>query len=298
MTKFLARIIYFLFILLVLNGIFWFTANKLYFKNYHNYSTQFNAYLLADSHGLPLKQLTEKYGVYNFSGGGDSFVDIKRKILFLLSKTTVKTIYLTVDDHTLSQYRERLNNSDRSLFFVTPKSCNNYYQYLKLRYVKYNLIFFQPGTRTVLKHYITTKINRFIFNDVNRNSVSVNKTWSDFSAEERKERAKRRKQRQYPSPHKSIKLHQSFKDIINICINNNIELVGVKFPLSSDYIKITKNIINYDAGNILKLYGFRVLNFKKVFIHQNMFFNNQDHLNEKGAQMFVKILFKNLKILK
>ena len=72
MKKFIKNITFFLLILVVLNVILWVAANKLYYGEYLDYSLNFNSYLVCDSHGLPLKNYTEKYGVYNFSGGSDS----------------------------------------------------------------------------------------------------------------------------------------------------------------------------------------------------------------------------------
>ena len=125
MRKFIIKTIYFSFILIIINVILNHYGNNIYLNNYKNYSSKFNSFLLADSHGLPLKNYTEKNGVYNFSAGSDSYFDMKRKINFLLTQTKVDTIYITVDDHTLSPYREKTNNLDRSIYFSTINDYSN-----------------------------------------------------------------------------------------------------------------------------------------------------------------------------
>jgi len=293
MKNFLLKVSLFLLILSAFNGILWFAANQLYFKHYQNCSLNYSAYLLADSHGLTLKHFTEKHGVYNFSGGSDSYFDMKRKISFLISKTDVKKIYITVDGHTLSQYREKINSLDRSLYFLTPEICNSYYEYFKYRYLQFHVILFQPGTRAVIKHYLLSKLRKLSLKNKERNPEKARAHWGEYSANERIDRAKRRFRRQYPSETISYELRQSLIDIINLCKKYNIELIGIKFPLSSDYIKLLSNKA-FDGEKLLKLAGFKVLDYTKIFIENNSYFNNQDHLNDKGCKKFVELLFDNL----
>jgi len=290
MKKFLQNITYFLFILIGINVILWVAAKKLYFENYHDYSLNYSSYIVSDSHGLPLKNFTEKYGVYNFSGGSDSYFDMKRKIVFLANKTDVKTIFITVDDHTLSKYREKTNSLDRSQFFVMPEVCSSYYEYFKLRYIRFYVAFFQPGSRSVIKYFITSKMKKLFSRNNQNNVVIKKKTWPDFTAEERHNRSKKRLERQYPSNKESYKLRQTLLDIINYCKERNIVLIGLKYPLSSDYIKVLGNK-TYGADKIFKYEGLNVIDYKDVFVSQNKYFNNQDHLNETGAHKFLELLF-------
>ena len=69
MKSFLKANFYFLIVLIIINVVFSFLINALYAGNYKDHSLDFDSYLLADSHGVSLKNFTEKYGIYNFSEG-------------------------------------------------------------------------------------------------------------------------------------------------------------------------------------------------------------------------------------
>src|SRR5690606_30478587 len=114
-------------------------------------------YLFADSRGQSLKSIPSQYGIYNFSAGSESYVDIKRKLNFLTARTNIDTIFLYVDDHALSQYRERANNVDRSLFYVARSDYQNPLRYFADK-VKSKIIFFQPQTRSVIRYFCFYKI--------------------------------------------------------------------------------------------------------------------------------------------
>jgi len=161
MRNFLINCFNFFLMLIGCNVLLWFAAKNLYYKNYHEYSLDYRSYLLADSHGSFLKNLTEKYGVYNFSGNSDSYFDMKRKAIFLVNNTNLNKLYITVDDHTLSLYREKSNSADRSNYFVIPEGCRTNYEYLKYRYLKCDIVFFQPTTRTILKSLLFQKQRQY-----------------------------------------------------------------------------------------------------------------------------------------
>jgi len=290
MNRFLLYTFYFLLILLGINILLYAASKKVYLGSYHNYSLNFNSYLFADSHGRALDNITEKYGIYNFSAGSDSYFDMYRKIEFLIEKTSIDTIYITVDDHTLSSYREKANNLDRSHIFTTPKVHSNYYDFVKIRYLKNYVVLFQPRTRSVIRHYIISKIRNLVLGNQQNDNVDKEMNWEQLSAAERLKKSNNRLQYQYQSDLASSKLHQSLVDIMNTCKANNIVLIGVKFPLSSEYDEILGDI-TYGADNILKSEGFKVVDYKKVFINQNRLFANQDHLNKDGSYKFVEMLF-------
>ena len=112
--------------LMVLNVIMYYFGEKYYFKGYYEYSLAYDTYILADSHGLVLENDSEIYGAYNFSAASDSYIDMLRKIKYLARNTNIQKVYITVDHHTLSPYRERINNTDRSTFYSTSEDYDSY----------------------------------------------------------------------------------------------------------------------------------------------------------------------------
>ena len=131
-----------------------FLIKAFYIKDYENVDLQFSSFLLADSHGTPIGDFSEEYNVHNFSGQSDSYLDMERKLNYLLRNTDVSTIYISVDDHTLSPTRENQNNLDRSVYFTNPSDFSNYFDYFNERYLKYYLTFLNERYSLVIKNFI------------------------------------------------------------------------------------------------------------------------------------------------
>jgi hypothetical protein len=294
MRKFIRNSLLFLVILLGINTIIYFVGKSLYFGNYSNVSLKYHSYLLADSHGLPLKSLTEKYGVYNFSAGSDSYFDMHRKLVYLINNTRVDTIYITADDHTLGQYRESNNNSDRSVIYSLPNQFDNYYDYIKERYIKYYLPLFQPKLRYVIRSYMGSKLTS-VARSVLSSSKNKQLTWMLLSSDEKIKLSRNRAHTQFPDDKNSVNLEQDLTEIIKLCKQNNIELIGVKLPLTTEYGKITANK-SYGADSVIKLNGYKVLDYSKSYAGNSEYFADPDHLNETGGRYFVNLLFEDTKV--
>ena len=292
MRKFIRNSLLFLVILLGINTIIYFVGKSLYFGDYSNVSLKYHSYLLADSHGLPMKNLTEKYGVYNFSAGSDSYFDMYRKVAYLIKNTTIDTLYITADDHTLGEYRENNNNSDRSVVYSEPDQFGSYYDYIKDRYIKHYIALFQPKLRYIIRGYLVAKLKSTV--QPRKPGLSANNQygWKALSHEERIKRSQRRASTQFPDNNNSVGLESNLTAIINLCRQNNIELIGVKFPLTTEYVKVTTGK-SYCADRVLKSNGYRVLDFSKIYSDNSDYFADQDHLNETGGRFFGSLLFEN-----
>jgi len=290
LKRFLIHNAFFFFILVALNAILLLAAKELYFGDYREYSLEYNSYLLADSRGIVLQDLTEKYGVYNFSVESDSYFDMYRKIDFLSSRNRIDTIYISVDDHTLSPYRETNNNLDRSVVFTTAEDHDNYYEFFKARYLEHFVVLFQPKTRSVLRRFIFSEINNALQIIRKTDPVDEIVSWAELSDEERQNSANNRLRDQFPTDIRSDELQQSLEDIINVCRNNNIVLIGVKFPLSNEYNDVL-GTTSFGADEILRKAGCEVIDYRNVYINHNEYFDNVDHLNDEGCYLFVELMF-------
>ncbi len=278
MNKFIRHTVYFLLILLTLNFILYFIGKDLYFGHYADHSLEQKAYLLSDSHGQALNDLAEKYGVHNFSYGSDSYEDMSRKTLFLIRNVEVNTIFISVDEHSLTSYRERKNNLDRSIIYCEPEDLG-YYEYFKQRYVKHYIPFFRPEVAEVIKIYKLPSDKKPVL-------------WVSRSAEDKMNRAVKRVKTNFPDEDQSDALKLSLLNIIDLCKNNNIELIGIKFPLSKEYLEAAEGKTGV-ADELLMMNGFKVLDCTDLYIDQPEFFADQDHLNEKGAKDLVEKIFSS-----
>ena len=131
------NIFIFFIVILVFNSIvFLFVISKYYDGYIKKPEKGYDAFILSDSHGLSISNYSEEYNVFNFSAGSDSYFDMKRKITFLLENDYIfDKIYITVDDHTLSPYREKANNLDRSSVYTSSNEYESHFDYLKEKYI-------------------------------------------------------------------------------------------------------------------------------------------------------------------
>lgn len=292
MKKFIYQIGLFVVILFIVNLLLFNLGNELYYKNYDRYSLSFNNYLFSDSHGTPLGIHTQEYNVYNFSVGADSYVDIKRKINFVIENTKVDTIYLSADEHMLSPYREQYNNFDRSSYFATINDFPTQFEYYKSE-VFQRIIFFQPKMGAVIRKYVVSELEKLFGAEQVEvvDNLNVGLNWNEIPKNIKSKRIKKRVGTQFNYQEKSLKLKGTLLEIINICKTNNIVIIGVKFPLTNDYFAMIKDK-DFGVESVFKNNNLSVLNFQSTYIDRGDFFYNEDHLTSNGGRLFTDVLFK------
>ena len=96
-------------------------------------------------------------------------------------------------------------------------------------------------------------------------------------------------------------LEKSLLEIINLCKQKNIKLIGIKFPLSGEFLVILGNK-SYKADSILISQGIEVWDFKNTFSNIDNYFEDPDHVNPEGANVLIDSLsrragIKNLQLL-
>lgn len=286
MKKFLTNGLGLFAILLIVNLVLFKVIHQVYLEEYEKVETTFSTYILSDSHGVPLKQLQGQSKVYNFSAASDSYIDMERKLKFLISNTKVERILITVDDHTLSPYREQGNNSDRSVFYLGLNNYSNYYHFIVDKYIKYYVVFLNPKYQSLIKPYLLNLVS-------SDTKGTGGKSWSELSEEEQNKLSLERFNDQFKESYTSEVLKNSLENIISLCYKNNIELIGIKYPISESYSQLMGDK-TYNAEGVFLENNLRVLDCKKVFLRKNNFFENQDHLNLEGGIVFFQYLIKEI----
>lgn len=285
MKRFIFNIFILFIIIFVFNIIVFVFANDNYYKGYNDFpDKRFRSFIMADSHGMSIKKMPEKFGVYNFSDNSDSYYDMKRKLIYLIENHyKIDKIYISVDNYTLSPYRDKNNNLDKSIKYTSKID----YNYINEKYIKYYFPIFQPKINSLFRIYLQDKV-KLIFQQRNN---TVNIIWNKLSEEEKIVRAKDRVNSQFPSHNKSKALEQELIKIIDICQRNNIKLIGVKFPVSGYYLKMLGNK-NYGADKLFVSKGLEIIDCQSFFKEKNEYFGDQDHLNFQGGEKFTKILLQ------
>ncbi|WP_323833823.1 hypothetical protein [Algoriphagus sp. D3-2-R+10] len=260
-----------------------------YIKDYDEVDLGYSEYLLADSHGTPLGDFTEIHDVHNFSGQSDSYLDMERKLKYLIRNTTVKKIYISVDDHTLSPTRENQNNLDRSAYYTEKGDFPSYQEFIHDKYLQYYCVFLNDRYSLVIKNFIQYEL----FNFSKWGGVRSKSSWEDLSFVEQVEISQDRIDNYFEFSFPSVKMSNSLRRIISICKAEDIELIGLRFPLTKTYVDILDNE-SYDADSVLINNNLPIVDFDSLFLEQDYLFRDMDHLDRDGGEKFAKILFDSL----
>ncbi|WPR75254.1 hypothetical protein [Algoriphagus sp. NG3] len=288
---FLKQVSFFVLILLVFNFLLFLLIRGFYIKDYDEVDLRYSAYLLADSHGVPLGDFTENHQVHNFSGHSDSYLDMERKLNFLIRNTKVEKIYLSVDDHTLSPTREKQNNLDRSAYYTEAEDFSSYRDYIVDKYLKYYCVFLNDRYSLIIKNFIQDEL----FDFRKWGGVRSKSSWEDLSDQQQETISQDRISNYFETDIPSEKMSDSLERIIALCKAKNIELIGLRFPISKTYADLLDEE-SYDADDLLIDHHYPVADFDSLFLEQDEMFRDMDHLDREGGEEFVKILFDSMAV--
>lgn len=283
MKRFLRNIAHFTVYLIVINVICFIAVDEVYYKEYSEFDSTFDTYLMADSHGDALGDATEAYGIFNFSDPSDSYQDMLRKVRYTISHSEVKKILISVDDHTLTTYREENNNLDRSVIYSTGADYKSAFHQFLQRYVQRYIPLLNGKSRDALLMHIKSYLPT---------TARQNLDWKEKTQSDRNQMAVDRANLQFDNSRRSKALEGYLQEIIALCRENDIVLEGVKFPLTSEYLENTKDK-GYAADRVLKKQGLKVIDLSQIFRNKISYFRDQDHLNEKGARILSIFLSNN-----
>jgi hypothetical protein len=292
MNKFLVNALIFFAIIGIINCLLLILFKKLYINEYINDPQEFTSFLMSDSHGLALEDHPEKFGIFNFSAGSDSYIDMKRKLNYLISRQRVDTLLIQVEGQVLSAFREGSNNAERSVYYASINDFDSRLNYLKEAVIKYYVVLLNPKSQSVFRYYIRSQI-RSLFRSDDRSEA---KDWESLPESEKYEITQERVE-QFYSYGLSETMIQSFEDIVNICEEYGIHLIGIKFPLPDLYIEAVNEPENAEvyrnhqrADSIFSSYGLEILDFSNQFKGMSHLYKDEDHLNPIGGELLADTL--------
>jgi hypothetical protein len=243
--------------------------------------TKAKTFLFSDSRGHKIN--TNSLGICNLSMPSDSYIDIKRKIKFLINnKTEVSNIILSYDEHLFSKYRNNRNNNYKSIWLKR----------LSLSDI-YSILF-------EYRRNYTFDLTRQIFTNTNKKkseettTIIKNNFFDILTEHEIKKLTELRLDYQFTGF--SEKQNKTFNEIIELCKNNNIQITLIKFPLTKVYINERKKSKVYKNFKISKVKPLNIIDLSKSIIELKLF-KNVDHLNSEGKQKFIKLLKKEIQKL-
>lgn len=285
MKKFILKIVLLFAFFILLNAIIYFLFINDTHKDYNDFNKNGTVFLMADSHGEALKKYPDDMGIMNLSYESDSYFDIERKLNFLIKEANIKKIIISVDSHCFSNYRENINNVDKSIYFESVVSENaSPYENFKNKYIRYYFPVFNSNSPTIIK------IGAFKMLTNKKNDSENLKSWNSLTESEKSKQSISRLKVQFESKKYSQKLLDCFDRIISIANKNNIEIIAIKFPISKNYYNLLAEFDSFDVNNLLNDKKIKIIDFQKVYFNNDIFFNDADHLNDMGGIQFSKLL--------
>ncbi len=310
----LFRIIIFLLIFVLINYIFLYLFNKEQLftsrtyktdSQYHKMKTKINIIALGDSHASTGFDPRVFNTAFNFSSYGENYIYNYYKLKYILkTNNRIKIVILPIDLHTFSTWR-----AERFLYdFYWIK----YVDYWELGLKKNELIRF-------IGKYITGKLFPYIgkFETIfklkpqkttktNKNKTIVFQGFVIKKGVFNKKREKRTKQRIHLHFYKQKPFDQTvteyFKKILQLCSENKIRLVLVKYPVSKIYYKYASNKVQTEGfyKKILSMTktfnNIEILDLQKLFFKNDTYFDDPDHLNERGAKVLTTRIRNELNV--
>ena len=292
-TRLVQNILLFAFLALLVNILaFHFLAEPVLYKGYvlsGQHLREQSNFMMGDSHaGVICQQDLSSVNICNFAFDSESYFDVYNKLHYLTENHAVDTLYLCVDNHTLSMYRQSWTNRSRSILFSDFKHYTDYYRSDRLNYFLKKHIYFRfPLFDTSHSRILKDKIASMLRGEKPR--TYENFDFSEVPVEKRLERSRQRISIQYPEERASDLLISCLNEIIAHCESEEIVLVGVKFPLTREFYQELGDR-SYKADSLFTARGLLVLDYSRVFLDSISYFRDQDHLNNRGSEKFVSLL--------
>lgn len=293
MKKFVKDILLFSLALIGINFLAYrFIAEPLLYKGYFKHKQEmkpYRSFLLGDSHAKAIRQVDlENLSIFNFAYDTDSYFDTALKLKYLIRNNLADTIYLCTDNHTLSHYRESWTNRSRSLYYADYNEYKQYYgisprNFRIAKYIYIHLPLLNTENSKLFRKYIGNIIQGNKMRNYDNFDIST------VPHENLVNSSLRRVNTQFPGNKQSEKLVQTLDEMLEICKLNNIVVYGIKYPLTREYINAMGDK-SYKADSVMLSKNYKVFDFTNAFPDSTHFFRDQDHVNYKGSEEFVKYI--------
>lgn len=289
MAHFLKSSLFFILGFIIINITFYFNITKpaIFEKYIFNDKSidNYNLFLISDSHGAFLRGIPDLYDIYNFSYTSDNYLDMFLKITYLSKKLTKNdTIFLTIDNHNLSSYKEKSVNIKMNLvycnydFSVIDKTELQDNSLWYKQYIKYLPLLDVDFSRLHFQYLIPQKM------------PSLGNSFADYTESQQNNLCFHRYNGQFLNQVKSERQLKYLNNIITLSKQNDFTLIGIKFPITKKYWQMIKDN-DFEITSLFRDKNIPVYNFHDLFFDRDDLFYDPDHLNISGA----KILCEQIK---
>jgi hypothetical protein len=254
--------------------------------------------ILGDSHpfnAICTSELDDRY--FNLSWGSDDIRQMFLKLDFAIkNKPDIRYVAVPLDYHTFAEYRYINNSFARDLYYTSNLglvtelfNSNTLVCYNELLAKRCPLISAKNWEKYFL--ILLTKC------EGNGISKEASCNWVEIDEDKKLYDTKCRVNGQLSGRIVVDKMVDVFDKLISYCDKLNINIIGIKYPLSRQYIEVSKG---KDLDRVEQVISQRedrfisILDYRDLFIDHPQYFCNTDHLSPVGAKIFTQVLKRDI----
>lgn len=299
----------FLFLFLIIFGLFSYHFSRLMQNDNDRYNRIIETFrhsspivlILGDSHAvdaIDLKELGEEYS--SLAHWGDNLRQMFLKLDFAWhEKGGIRYVVIPLDYHMLSIYRDRNRDFSRDLQYST-----NFHLMASLYHTNIVQVAFLRLCKQVPllkaanweKYFLI--LMGILENDTLRSSKNEASTnWSELDRHQKRARSLIRLKEQLAKPIVVEEMKGILNDLILFCDVNDIKLIGVRYPLTNEYLELATTFSLEKIEQVISAKSdsfFSIFDYRRIFCEVPEYFINTDHLSPQGAKVFSKILKKDI----
>lgn len=247
---------------------------------------------LGDSHVETIKQAELSDNVGDLAFGADGINEMYIKLLTMIEYNKKLEIVFVSTEPQIFNGSKSPNSTFMNTFLLRINDSLNVYNKNKIDFISE----FVPLFNDNFINYFLNDLYLKFKPEIKKEKIH----WIDLNPDERRLIASNTGK----SDHLNIMSQPQdlivFRNIVEVCKNNNIKVIGINFPVSEDYINECKNEDYLKVKTFINNLDFyKVLDYS-LTIHEPVYFKDEDHLNPLGIEKLIKILEEetNLKIKK
>lgn len=250
--------------------------------------------ILGDSRAEKIEEAVLGPGFTNLAHASDGVKDMHAKLRFLLrTGARPDVVLLQCDWHMFSMYRVHMNNRNRGLAFSTYDDGSAVYQcslieHVVNRYLVRWIPLIDPGNSGIFQSKLAAALFGETGGPQNWTAVAGTGRWDTMSPDRARARVNWRYTQFFSEPWVPENA-QAMVDLVRLCQENDIRVIGIRYPV----VPSLQAMI--DATDLTAIRGFyealgiAILDFSQV-IRDPALFQDQDHLNSAGVEVFSRIL--------
>lgn len=294
MKHFFIKLIPYLVVFIALNFIFLKTSS--FYKQEYKYIERIDASIdsqseiifLGDSHVETIKLLDLSDKVGNLAFGADGIYEMYIKVLTMLEyNKNLKYVFIATEPQTFNNTTSP-NSTFLNKYLLKVNDTLNVYNKSKLNLITEKIPLFNDSHINYILDGIYTGFKQ--------DNTETKKDWSTLTNLQRTEIATNTG----ISDHSSVMTNDDFAKvyelIINLCKTHNIKVIGIRFPVNENYINQCQQEELKKVDSFITELNLDLHLDYSTKIKKPIYFDDEDHLNKKGLEKFVKIIFEDTNI--